>query len=458
MGLFALELNDAGLLSSTGEDWRDEGPGYALLDPDRLLLGAEARAESRLRPRRLNRRFWARLDTEPLAQPTALAGSHADLACAQLETIWRRRPTGADALLLVAPAFLGREALGLILGIAAELGIPVRGVVDAAVAASTRRAPGRELAHLDLGLHGALLTRLEQPGDLQRAEAEVLPAAGLLALEEAWTRVAAGAFVQQTRFDPLHAAESEQALYDRLPGWLAALLDAEEVAVELDLDGRPLAAVLARGPVVAAAGGAYRAIAERLEHLRRPGARWLLQVSHRAAALPDLVRFLNDQPGIELLPLAPDAAVAGALARAEAFSAEAGGLRFVTRLPALGTLASPPESFDAGGSAPGAVAPTHLLYEGEALPIGAEGLAVGTAPPPGQPVLAIDGSPAGVSRLHCIVRREDGRVVVEDLSRYGSFLNDERITGRRALAPGDQLRIGSPGVVLHLIRLRPEGP
>jgi hypothetical protein len=113
MGLLALELNDAGLLSSTGEDWRDEGPGYALLDPDRLLLGAEARAESRLRPRRLNRRFWARLDTAPLAQPTALAGSHADLACAQLDAIWRRRPIGADALLLVAPAFLGREALGL---------------------------------------------------------------------------------------------------------------------------------------------------------------------------------------------------------------------------------------------------------------------------------------------------------------------------------------------------------
>jgi hypothetical protein len=285
----------------------------------------------------------------------------------------------------------------------------------------------------------------------------VLPAAGLLALEDAWARVAAGAFVQQTRFDPLHAAESEQALYDRLPGWLAALLDAEEVAAELDLNGRPLAVTLARGPGCRGRSGRVPG------HCRTAGApapagRTVVAAGVAPGGGPARPGPLPQRPaGHRAAPLAPDAAVAGALARAEAFSAEAGGLRFTTRLPALGSLEPPAGPFDAGGSAPGAVTPTHLLYEGEALPIGAEGLAIGTAPPPGQPALALRGSPAGVSRLHCIVRREDGRVVVEDLSRYGSFLNEQRISGRRALAPGDQLRIGSPGVVLHLIRLRPEG-
>jgi hypothetical protein len=456
VAVLALELNDAGLLSSTGQDWRDEGPGYALLDPDRLLLGTEARAQARLRPRRLNHQFWARLDTAPLMQPTALAASHADLACAQLDAIWRRRPAGADALLLVAPAFLDRDALGLVLGIAAELGIPVTGLVDAAVAASTQRAPGRELAHLDLGLHGALLTRIEQSDALQRGEFEVLPAAGLLVLEDAWARVAAGAFVAQTRFDPLHAAESEQALYDKLPGWLAALLEADETLAELALNGRPLAVTLARGPIVAAAAGAYRAIAERLDHWRRPGMRWLLQVSHRAAGLPGLARFLSEQPGVELLRLGPDAALAGALARRDDLPAENEGVRFVTRLRALGTLlpARRDAADDAADGVPGAVLPTHVLYEGEALPIGVAGLAIGTAPPRDQPVLVIPGSPAGISRQHCVVRREDGRVVVEDLSRFGSFVNDQRVDGRRLLAPGDRLRLGSPGVVLQLIRVR----
>jgi hypothetical protein len=463
MGVLALELNDAGLVSSAGEGWRDEGPGYALLDPDRLLLGAEARAQARLRPRRLVTRFWARLDTAPLLQATAYAGSHADLACAQLDAIWRRRPGGVNRLLPVVPGGLDRGVLELLLGIAAELGIPVCGLVDAAVAATLRRAPGRELAHLDFSLHGALLTRIAQGEALERAESVVLPEAGLLALEDAWARAAAGAFVAQTRFDPLHAAESEQALYDRLPGWLAALHELDEVPVELPLNGEPLAARLARAPLVAVAGHAYRALAAELERWRRPGAGLVLQLSHRALALPELARFLAEQPGIEILPLPPEAAVAGALARLDALPASsADGPRFVTRLPALGDLPPTARPGATGPGAPGSAAaapeaqPTHLLHGAEALPIGPAGLAIGTAPPRDRPALPLPGTPAGVSRLHCIVRRDERGVVVEDLSRFGSFVNDERVEGRRVLAVGDRLRLGSPGVVLQLIRVQPD--
>jgi hypothetical protein len=463
MSVLALELNDAGLVSSAGEGWRDEGPGYALLDPDRLLLGTEARAQARLRPRRLVTRFWARLDTVPLMQGTAHAGSHADLACAQLDAIWRRRPGGVDRLLPVIPGALGRDALELLLGIAAELGIPVPGLVDAAVAATLRRAPGRELAHLDFSLHGALLTRIAQGDVLERAESVVVPEAGLLALEDAWARAAAGAFVEQTRFDPLHAAETEQFLYDRLPGWLAALHEADEVTVELPLNGEPLAATLARVPLLAVTAHAYRLLAAGLERWRRPGAGLVLQLSHRAQALPELARFLAEQPGIEILALPPEAAVAGALARLDALPANgAGGPRFVTRLPSRGELPPAPrtEATGAGATSPAAapeMQPTHLLHGAEALPIGAAGLAIGTAPPRDRPALPLSGTPAGVSRLHCVVRLDEHGVVVEDLSRFGSFVNDERVEGRRMLAVGDRLRLGSPGVLLHLIRVQPGG-
>ena len=473
MGVLALELNDAGLVSSAGEGWRDEGPGYALLDPDRLLLGAEARAQARLRPRRLVTRFWARLDTAPLLQATAYAGSNADLACAQLDAIWRRRPGGIDWLLPVIPGGFDRDALELLLGVTAELGIPVRGLVDAAVAATTRRAPGRELAHLDFSLHGALLTRIAQGDALERVEAMVLPEAGLLGLEDAWARAAAGVFVEQTRFDPLHAAASEQALYDRLPGWLAKLHEAEEARVELPLNGESLAATLARAPLVAVAGHAYRALAAELERWRRPGTGLVLQLSHRALALPELARFLGEQPGIEILPLPPEAAVAGALARLDALPANsADGPRFVTRLPALGNLPPAPGPGATGMGVAGVGAtrigttgmaaaaaeaqPTHLLHGAEALPIGPAGLAIGTAPPRDRPALPLSGLPAGVSRLHCIVRRDERGIVVEDLSRFGSFVNDERVDGRRVLVVGDRLRLGSPGVLLQLIRVQPD--
>ncbi len=43
--------------------------------------------------------------------------------------------------------------------------------------------------------------------------------------------------------------------------------------------------------------------------------------------------------------------------------------------------------------------------------------------------------------------------MVEDHSTYGSFVNDEKVSGRTALTVGDRLRLGSPGVTLELIQL-----
>ena len=52
----------------------------------------------------------------------------------------------------------------------------------------------------------------------------------------------------------------------------------------------------------------------------------------------------------------------------------------------------------------------------------------------------IDGK---VSREHCRLLLEDGRVVLKDLgSQNGTFVNGERVRGRRVLARGDELAIG----------------
>jgi pSer/pThr/pTyr-binding forkhead associated (FHA) protein len=40
---------------------------------------------------------------------------------------------------------------------------------------------------------------------------------------------------------------------------------------------------------------------------------------------------------------------------------------------------------------------------------------------------------------------------VTDYSRYGTFVNGERIAGKAVLAAGDRLRVGTPGVVLELV-------
>ena len=49
--------------------------------------------------------------------------------------------------------------------------------------------------------------------------------------------VIADAFVKQSRFDPLHTAETEQLLLDRLTDWLAVASSRESIALEIEYMG-----------------------------------------------------------------------------------------------------------------------------------------------------------------------------------------------------------------------------
>ena len=54
-----------------------------------------------------------------------------------------------------------------------------------------------------------------------------------------------------------------------------------------------------------------------------------------------------------------------------------------------------------------------------------------------------------VSRYHCWVVVEDGRVLVEDLASVnGTFLNGERVAKRVPMKSGDTIRLGSTVFVL----------
>ena len=76
---------------------------------------------------------------------------------------------------------------------------------------------------------------------------------------------------------------------------------------------------------------------------------------------------------------------------------------------------------------------------------------LGVAVPAGGRGVNLTGSTAGISRRHCSLSRQGDEVIVEDHSTYGSFLNGSRIEGRATLSAGDRLRLGTPGVELHLI-------
>ncbi len=95
-------------------------------------------------------------------------------------------------------------------------------------------------------------------------------------------------------------------------------------------------------------------------------------------------------------------------------------------------------------------APTHLVHRGLAYPLSEEPLVLGVEPGAHRGV-ELTGETAGISRIHCRVVRRDNQIWVEDSSTYGSFVNNARVASRALLFPGDQLRMGTPGIEVELI-------
>ena len=97
--------------------------------------------------------------------------------------------------------------------------------------------------------------------------------------------------------------------------------------------------------------------------------------------------------------------------------------------------------------------PTHLLHGNTAYVIDAAPLVLGSQPVADSRCIDLQQDMPGISRRHCSLMVRGGQCVIEDHSRYGTFLNGHRIDGSAVLALGDRLRIGTPGFELRLIEL-----
>jgi hypothetical protein len=447
----AIELNDAGIAVHSEEKILAESPGYALIGDAELVLGAGAEARARVQPLQASDRYWDGLSLEALPRPAGRMRNNADVACAHLEQVWRDSASAGEQALLVVPGSFTRAQLGLVLGLARECGIDVNGLVDAAVAASAEPHPGRSLLHLDLTLHRAVLTRLTQGARLSRASVETSERVGLSVLRTAFVRAIAALFVRETRFDALHHGETEQLLYNGLPGWIAALETAGSVTLELQVSGKTHTATLKREHLIEAAQPSYAILRELVATTTRPGEPLTLQITQRVAALPGCIASLAQLPSCEIITLDARAAAHGALALAQHVAAPRSGeaLSFVTHVP--WRVASSGVAAAAKPAVDGAALPTHVLYQARAHAIGPEPLVVGAEIPVGTRGFNLAGALQGVSRRHCSIYRNGAGVVVEDHSSYGTFVNGARVQGQATLAAGDRVRLGTPGEELLLI-------
>jgi hypothetical protein len=463
MALLALELNDAALFvvrpTASGPEVTAAGAGIAMLHEGRVLVGETAARGSRLAPLFAQNRYWQQLSLERLPWSAAGAQTQADLAFIQLSSLVEPSRGSAEGMILAVPPGYSREQLGLLAGIANETGLPLRGLVDLGLAACAAQATAPHLLHLDLGLHQAVVTVLEHAradGALRRTRYEILPGAGLLAIQQSLVESVATDFVRRTRFDPLYEAATEQRLADLLPGWIEALSEGAEIEAEIASGANAHRVTLTRHALIDAIERPLAEIQRLVQASRPAGLAVQLYVSHGAAAVPGLLARLGALRDCTVVALPPGAAALGALERQDAIVRPPESVALIHRLPVADVVAATLEAIPGPTPVPPEATPTHVLHGGRAWAVTSQPLVLGSAVPgTGRALLLPAGTP-GLSKSHCTLRMLGGVAQVEDHSTYGTYVNDERAAGRVALRAGDVLRLGTPGISLELIRVMPD--
>ena len=464
MRLLGLELSDAGIMLAGSdpiqlleiEGPERESPGYAFPEKKQLVVGKAAQQKAHLLPRLVISHFWDQLNTETLDHPGPYTQqNHAEIACAHLAKIWQTVQKPGDEIIIAVPGYYRQDHLGLLLGIANELSLPVKGFIPIALAAAGHPDRQATLLHLDIHLHRTEITSLKQDGQLTFEKSVTIAEKGLADLHRAWVEAIAAEFVRTTRFDPLHQAASEQELFDRLPAVLEQVDNYSTIEFEMTGGTASYRVTLSRDLFIRNSLPLFTDIARHLEDIETAGQpreeQPVLQLSHRIARLPGLQQALAVSHHTRCLELAPGAAALGAVQLWEQLSQQDTGQRisFFTSRP--WAPATDPGAPNISEPYIQSRSPSHLLYNHIAYPLSETPLFIGTGIENDKPGIRIRGQISGVSRQHCSVQLLGTEAVLNDFSTYGTYVDDIRVNGSTALQLGQVIRVGTPGEKLQLI-------
>ncbi len=229
IGIF--ELNDCELkFSFSGNSW--SSAGFATLTEQSVIFGEQSRQQARLQPLVSFSQYWNQLSLSPVQHGNDRFRHYGDFVYHQLLELHSHAPQCKQVVLAI-PASFSREQLSLLLGICDALPFKVVGMVDSAIISVADKVGKGHYLHLDMQLHQCLLSEISIDSNIHIASADIISGTGLVNLYHHWAKYLSTQFIQQCRFDPMHDAQSEQALYDLLPKLLNQDRNIEEVQLSL---------------------------------------------------------------------------------------------------------------------------------------------------------------------------------------------------------------------------------
>lgn len=409
MPTLGLELCDAGFQAASCHDQTaaclavadghgvQDWPGFAYYDGQKYLFGRAAEDQWFVHPRRVAHTFWARLAHEPSTiGPAGKPAASSELAFHFFRRFAERVivSSPADRMILAVPgAYLKdtateEEKIGLLLGIAGELKLPLAGIVDLACAAlCDPRAPGFNPAlpvvMLDLHLESADVTLLTTDERLERKDFIQLPQSGYAQLLKHLTGTTGNRFLRHTAFDILEDGRIEQTFFRQTKEFL--LSGAAEHRFQINTASRTYEMLAKREQLASDAQAFVNTLVQAMQtflrnspHASEP---CTVALSDRTARVPGLEARLRTAGFHRLLHLPPGAAACGAARLGESRLKPPGDLADVpveTSVPlalARHSAAAPWEARLQKLRAPGAArpVPTHVILEGIGHAIGASG-------------------------------------------------------------------------------------
>ena len=342
MPTIGLELCDAGFLTAAHDqsetklfavadrqgatDW----PGFAYHEGNTFSFGRAAEDMWFVHPRRVAHTFWSKLahDSVSTLSLTGRPPSFSELSFFYLREFHQRlvAATGTpEKLVLAVPGSYLKdsaseeEKIGLLLGMATELKLPLAGIIDMACAAlCDPRAPGfnpsRPVVVVDVHLEGADLTLLTADERLERKQFIHLPGSGQAHLLKHLTATMGNRFLRHTAFDILEDGRVEQMFFRQTKDFL--LSGSDEHRYQINTSARTYE-LLAKHEQLTNDAQAFvttlvHGVQSFVDHVAHTPALCTVALTARSCAVPGLEAKLRTAGFTRQIRLPAGAAAAGA--------------------------------------------------------------------------------------------------------------------------------------------------
>ena len=349
-----IELHDHNIRISSPQGLLGVSPGFAGTAEKVPVFGSRALELTRLHPQQNFNQFWFQLSLDPLINKSKYFRHQADLAYGHLENISSLYGLNGETIFAV-PSHYTPTQLATLLGLVRHCSMDAAGLVDMSLLALANLPEHQHAMFMDIQLHQTVLTLVSREnGAIKREKVLPIPGTGLMALYDSWVSTIADSFIKQSRFDPLHNADTEQYIYNQLEGWLAAVNQNQEILLEINNKGAIHQASLTLKNFSRRAENIFNRVKQELDSIATNHTP--VYVLERAMLLPGLQQTLPEIAGV-----ADDVITVNGYRHLDLIRSDGDNLKLITRLP-LDKAAMVPQS-----AARTVNRPTHFVFRHKAF-------------------------------------------------------------------------------------------